>query len=110
MRFIEELQCLQVEMESAVRFFRHQGRFWEEKRKLIEDQSQPGHLAWAARQRAMWCSMATQAELKFTALLKNDLPPEFARVFKPTVQPDPNQITFVSQLSMELPSAQASGG
>jgi hypothetical protein len=24
MRWIEELQCLQVEMESAVRFFRHQ--------------------------------------------------------------------------------------
>ncbi|KAF8262212.1 hypothetical protein EI94DRAFT_1603313 [Lactarius quietus] len=31
MRWIEELQCLQVEMESAVRFFRHQAQFWQSK-------------------------------------------------------------------------------
>ena len=88
MRLIEEIQCLQVEMESAVRFFRHQECFWETKQKLIEPEplSRPGHLAWAARQRAMWRSMATQAELKFTALLKSDPPPEFAQVARPHPQ------------------------
>ena len=30
-RWIEELQCLQVEMESALRYFRHQEQFWNEK-------------------------------------------------------------------------------
>ena len=83
MRWIEELQCLQVEMESAVRFFRHQERFWQAKLELIEPQSRPGHAAWAARQSAMWSSMAMQAESKFTALLKSDPPPDFAKVIKP---------------------------
>jgi len=35
-QWIEELQCLQVEMESAVRYFRHQEQFWKEKHELIE--------------------------------------------------------------------------
>jgi hypothetical protein len=35
-RWIEELQCLQIEMESAVRFFQHQGQFWKEKQELID--------------------------------------------------------------------------
>jgi len=83
MRWIEELQCLQVEMDSAVRFFRHQEYFWEAKRKLIDSQSQSGHSAWAARQSAMWHSMATQAKFKFTALLDNDPPPDFAQVVRP---------------------------
>ena len=39
MRWIEELQCLQVEMESAVRFFKHQEQFWEEKQELVDPQS-----------------------------------------------------------------------
>ncbi|KAH9016578.1 hypothetical protein EDB84DRAFT_1249850, partial [Lactarius hengduanensis] len=65
MRWIEELQCLQVEMESAVRFFRHQEQFWQEKQELIDPQSQPGHAVWAARQSAMWGSMAIQAGSKF---------------------------------------------
>ncbi|KAH9048382.1 hypothetical protein EDB84DRAFT_1434385 [Lactarius hengduanensis] len=80
MRWIEELQCLQVEMESAVRFFRHQEQFWQEKQELIDPQSQPGHAVWAARQSAMWGSMAIQAGSKFSALLKSDPPPEFAKV------------------------------
>ncbi|KAH9029446.1 hypothetical protein EDB84DRAFT_1562807 [Lactarius hengduanensis] len=80
MRWIEELQCLQVEMESAVRFFKHQEQSWQAKQELIEPQSQPGHAAWAARQSAMWSSMAIQAGSKFTALLKSDPPPEFAKV------------------------------
>ncbi|KAI9447428.1 hypothetical protein H4582DRAFT_2051188 [Lactarius indigo] len=80
MRCIEELQCLQVEMDSAIRFFRHQEKFWPTKQELIEPQSQPGHAVWAARQSAMWSSMAVQAGSKFTALLKSDPPPEFAKV------------------------------
>ena len=83
MRWIEELQCLQVEMESAVRFFRHQEQVWHVKEEAIDSQSQPGHAAWAARQGAMWCSMAMQAESKFTALLKSDPPPEFGKVIRP---------------------------
>ena len=83
MRWIEELQCLQVEMESAVRFFRHQEQVWQEKEKLIEPQSLPGHAAWAARQSAMWHSMAAQAESKFITLLKNNPPPEFAQIVRP---------------------------
>jgi hypothetical protein len=83
MRWIEELQCLQVEMRSAVRFFTHQERFWQEKQKMVETQSQPGHSAWAARQSAMWHSMAVQAEFKFSTLLKSDPPPEFAHLLLP---------------------------
>ena len=83
MRWIEELQCLQVEMGSAIRFFRHQEQFWIAKQNIIEPLLQPGHSAWAARQSAMWSSMATQAESKFTALLKNDPPPKFAEVVRP---------------------------
>ncbi|KAH9011246.1 hypothetical protein EDB84DRAFT_1445273, partial [Lactarius hengduanensis] len=79
MQWIEELQCLQVKMESAVRFFKHQEQSWQAKQELIEPQSQPGHAAWAARQSAMWSSMAIQAGSKFTALLKSDPPPEFAK-------------------------------
>lgn len=82
-RWIEELQCLQVEMGSAVRFFKHQERFWQANEEVTEPQSQPGHAAWAARQSAMWLSMAVQAESKFTALLESDPPPEFAKVIRP---------------------------
>ena len=82
-RWIEELQCLQVEMESAVKFFRHQEQFWKEKRGLIEPQSQPGHAAWAARQSAMWHLMAIQAESRFSDLLKSHPPPDFAKVIRP---------------------------
>ncbi|KAI9445916.1 hypothetical protein H4582DRAFT_2052055 [Lactarius indigo] len=82
-RWIEELQCLQVEMGSTVRFFRHQEQFWQAKQEFIEPESQPGHAAWAARQSAMWSSMAMQAESKFTALLESDPPPEFAKVIPP---------------------------
>ncbi|KAH8993769.1 hypothetical protein EDB92DRAFT_1815425 [Lactarius akahatsu] len=78
MWWIEELQCLQVEMESAVRFFKHQEQSWQAKQELIEPQSQPGHAAWAARQSTMWSSMAIQAGSKFTTLLKSS--PEFAKV------------------------------
>ena len=70
-------------MESAVRFFRHQEKFWQVKLELIEPHSQPGHAAWAAGQGAMWCSMAVGAESRFAALLKSDPPPEFAKVVKP---------------------------
>ncbi|KAI9431800.1 hypothetical protein H4582DRAFT_2113351 [Lactarius indigo] len=59
---------------------RHQEKFWQAKKELIEPQSQPGHAVWAARQSAMWSSMAVQAGSKFTALLKSDPPPEFAKV------------------------------
>ena len=83
MRWIEELQCLQIEMESAVRFFKHQEGGWKAKEEVAEPQSQPGHTAWAARQCAMWCSMALQAKSKFTALLESDPPPEFAKVLRP---------------------------
>jgi hypothetical protein len=83
MRWVEELQCLQVEMESAVRFFTHQEQCWREKQKLVGTQSQPGNAAWAARQSAMWLSMAVQAESRFTTLLKRDPPPEFAQVLGP---------------------------
>lgn len=82
-RWIEELQCLQVEMGSAVRFFRHQDLFWQEKQALIESGSLLGHAAWAARQSTMWHSMAAMAEEKFTALLKNNPPPECAQVAPP---------------------------
>ena len=82
-RWIEELQCLQVEMESAVRFFRHQGQFWQEKKELIEPGAQPGHAAWAARQSAMWHSMAAQADSRFNDLLKSHPPPDFGKVIRP---------------------------
>ena len=83
MRWIEELQCLQVEMDSAIRFFKHQEQFWEAKQNLIDPHSQPGHSAWAARQSAMWGSMATQAHFKFSDLLASSPPPEFAQVVRP---------------------------
>ena len=83
MRWVEELQCLQVEMESAVRYFTHQEQIWEAKGVVIDSQLQPGHAAWAARQSAMWHSMATHAESRFTTLLRNDPPPEFAEVLRP---------------------------
>ena len=83
MQWVKELQCLQVEVESAVRFFRHQEQFWHVKEEDIDSQSLPGYTAWAARQSAMWCSSATQAESRFTTLLKNDPPPEFAKVLLP---------------------------
>jgi len=83
MRWIEELQCLQVEMEAAVRFFGHQGQVWQTRQKLINPQSQPGHAAWAARQSAMWYSMAMHAKSKFTALIESDPPPAFAQVVRP---------------------------
>jgi hypothetical protein len=70
-------------MESAVRFFRHHERVWQAKGEFIEPQSQPGHAAWAARQGAMWRSMAVQAESRFMALLESDPPPEFAKVIRP---------------------------
>jgi hypothetical protein len=82
-RWIEELQCLQIEMESAIRFFQHQEQFWNEKRELIEPGSQPGHAAWAAKQNAMWNSMATQAGSRFKDLLKSHPPPDFAKVIRP---------------------------
>jgi hypothetical protein len=85
-RWIEELQCLQVEMESAVRFLQHQEQFWQEKQEFIESQSQPGHAAWAARQSAMWHSMAMQAESRFNDLLKGHPPPDFATVIRPHSQ------------------------
>jgi hypothetical protein len=81
MRWIEELQCLQVEMKSAVRFFRYQEGVWHFKER--SSPSQPGHTAWAARQSAMWNSMAIQAESKFSTLLETDPPPEFAEVLWP---------------------------
>jgi len=83
MRWIEELQCLQVEMKSAVRFFRHQEQFWGMKREFIDHQLQPGHAAWAARQSAMWCSIGMNVESKFTALVASDPPPKFAKVSPP---------------------------
>ncbi|KAF8261277.1 hypothetical protein EI94DRAFT_1476930, partial [Lactarius quietus] len=67
-RWVEELQCLQVEMESAVMYLKHQERAWQDKGETIDSQPQPGHAAWMARQSAMWCSMAAQAESPFTAL------------------------------------------
>ena len=83
-RWIEELQCLQVEMESAIRFFQFQEKSWQEKRGLIEPRSQPGHASWAARQSAMWNSMATQARSTFNDLLKSHPPPDFAKVVRPS--------------------------
>jgi len=83
MRWIEELQCLQVEMESAIRFFRHQEQFWRTKHGLTDHQSLPGHAAWAARQSALWHWMGAYAESKFTALIESDPPPNFAKVLWP---------------------------
>jgi hypothetical protein len=51
--WVEEIQCLQVKMESAIRFFQYQERFWQEKQEVIDIQTQPGHAAWAARQNSM---------------------------------------------------------
>ena len=88
-RWIEEIQCLQVEMESAVRFFQYQERFWREKQEIIDIQTQPGHAAWAARQNSMWRSMATQAESRFTDLLESHPPPDFAAVIRPNSNTSP---------------------
>jgi hypothetical protein len=66
-----------------VRFFKHQDQFWQEKQTFIQSGSHSGHAAWAARQSTMWCSMATQAEAKFAALLKSNPPPELAQVIRP---------------------------
>lgn len=82
-RWIEELKCLQVEMESALRFFQYQEQFWREKRELIEPQSQPGHAAWASKKSAMWHSMALQAYSRFNTLLQSHPPPDFATVVRP---------------------------
>jgi hypothetical protein len=79
-------------MESAVRFFQHQEQFWQEKQKLIEPRSEPGHAAWAARQSAMWHSMAMQANSRFNDLLKSYPPSDFAKV----IWPQSNKLTFVS--------------
>jgi hypothetical protein len=70
-------------MESAVRFFRNQEGAWRAKEEAINTHSQPGHAAWAARQSTMWNSMAIQAESKFSTLLENNPPPEFAKVILP---------------------------
>ena len=91
-RWIEEIQCLQVEMESAVRFFQYQERFWQEKQELIDRRTQPGHAAWAARQNSMWHSMTTQAESRFNDLLKSHPPPNFAVV----IQPNSNTLPLLS--------------
>ncbi|KAF8262963.1 hypothetical protein EI94DRAFT_1599917, partial [Lactarius quietus] len=56
---------------------------WKDKGEIIDSQSQPGHATWVARQSAMWHSMADQAEFTFTALLRSDPPPEFAKVLWP---------------------------
>ena len=85
-QWIEELQCLQVEMESTVRFFLHQEKFWQQKQELIEPQLQPGHAAWVAQQGAMWNSMAMQANSTFNDLLNNYPPPDFAKVIWPHSQ------------------------
>jgi len=63
-------------------------QFWQEKQELVDPQSQPGHAVWAARQSAMWGSMAIQAGSKFTALLESDPPPEFAKVLLQPKQVD----------------------
>ena len=86
MRWIEELQCLHIEMESAVRFFRHQEQFWQKKQDRIDHQSQPGHAAWAARQSAMWHSMAMQTGSRFNDLLESHPPPDFAKIIWPHSQ------------------------
>ena len=86
MQWIEELQCLQVEMESAVRFFQHQEQIRKKNQKLKEHQLQPGHAAWAARQSAMWHSMAMQMGSRFNDLLKSSPPPDFAKVIQPHSQ------------------------
>ena len=86
MRWIEELQCLQVEMESVVRFFQHQEQFWKKKQELKKHQLQPGHAAWAARQSAMGHSMAMQMGSRFNNLLKSQPPPNFAKVIQPHSQ------------------------
>ena len=83
MRWVEELQCLQVEMKSAVRFFRHQEGVWHVKEEITDSHSRPGHSVWAARQSAMWKSMAVQAESKFATLLEKYPPPKFAKVLGP---------------------------
>ena len=82
-RWIEEIQCLQVEMESAVRFFQYQEQFWQKRQELTDLRTQPGHAAWAARQKSMWHSMAVQAESRFNDLLKSHPPPDFAAVIRP---------------------------
>jgi hypothetical protein len=89
-RWVEELQCLQVEMESAVKFFQHQEQFWQEKQELIDPLSQAGHAAWAARQSAMWHSMAMQAGSRFNNLLKSHPPPDFAKVIRPRSDRSPS--------------------
>ena len=81
--WIKELQCIQVEMESTVRFFQHQEQFWQEKQEAIEPTSQLGCTAWAARQSTMWNSMATQADSRFNNLLKSHPPPDFAKILWP---------------------------
>ena len=91
-RWIEEIQCLQVEMESAVRFFQYQEQFWQKKQELIDLQTQPGHAAWAARQNSMWHSMTMQAESRFNDLLKSHPPPNFAVV----IQPNSNTLQSLS--------------
>jgi hypothetical protein len=91
-RWIEELQSLQVEMESAVRFFRYQERFWQEKQEIIKPESQPGHAAWAARQGEMWHSMAMQANSRFNDLVGSYPPPDFAKV----IRPDSNRLPLFS--------------
>jgi hypothetical protein len=70
-------------MESAVRFFQYQDLFWQGKQDLIDPQLQPGHAAWAARQSAMWCSMATKADSMFSDLLRSNPSSNFAKVIWP---------------------------
>jgi len=90
--WIKELQCLQVEIESAIRFFQHQEKFWQEKQEIIKPKSQPGPAVWAARQSAMWHSLATQAGSRFNDLLESQLPPNFAKV----IWPDSNRLPSLS--------------
>ena len=52
-------------------------------KEVINSLSQPGHAAWAIRQSVMWQSMAIQAESNFATLLKNNPPPDFAKVLWP---------------------------
>ncbi len=64
MRWIEELQCLQVEMVSAIRFFKHEEELWRTKHELSDIQSKPGHASWAVRQSTMWCSMGAYSDFQ----------------------------------------------
>ncbi|TFK58467.1 hypothetical protein BDN72DRAFT_731157, partial [Pluteus cervinus] len=65
LRWEEELCIVAAQMEFTVRSFLWKFRQWQIWYGMAEQESKPGHMAYAARQMNMWQSFGRVAEAKF---------------------------------------------